>query len=179
MSGGISVGPVLYCQPGAGLWVRGRMGRFPWGTLGGRAGSSGSTIGTLGGRAGHGVDWGWIVVGGTGTLGDGAGLGSTTWACTVSSGSGGGAGMLGGLGLGVTWRKISARAVMASACGRLSVAYGAAGAGLRRAWVRSWAASVAASADDIRGMGRTWGKNSTVSLFRSARVLVMYTLWHL
>jgi hypothetical protein len=149
------VGPLLYCQAGAGCWVRGLMGRFPWGTLGGLAGSSGSTIGTLGGRAGRGVVGGWIVSGVTGTLGGGAGLGSTIGACTVDSGSGVGAGSLGGLVRGVTWRKISARAVMASACGRLSLAYGAAGAGLRRAWVRSCAARVAASAEDIRGMGTT------------------------
>eukprot|EP00978_Attheya_sp_CCMP212_P026358 scaffold86514_cov28-Attheya_sp.AAC.1 len=36
--------------------------------------------------------------------------------------------------LGVTWRKIAASCWIASAWGRLSFAYGAAGAGLRRAW---------------------------------------------
>eukprot|EP00978_Attheya_sp_CCMP212_P045722 scaffold357957_cov39-Attheya_sp.AAC.1 len=60
--------------------------------------------------------------------------------------------ILGGRCLGVTWRKISASCWIASDWGRLSFAYGAAGAGLRRAWVRSWAARVAASADDIWGI---------------------------
>eukprot|EP00978_Attheya_sp_CCMP212_P009052 scaffold21347_cov54-Attheya_sp.AAC.2 len=165
------VGPVgTTC--GLGRWVRRRTGSLVGTTLGGGTESSGSTIGTLGGLA-----WGGVVavfcgagVIRTGTLGG--------WAVGSGTGCAIGGSILGGRCLGVTCRKMSASCWIDLAWGRLSFTYGAAGAGLRRAWVRSCAARVATSADDIWGMQIVCGKKSTVSLTRAALVLVMYTWWH-
>ena len=145
-SGGMSVGP-MGTTGGFGRLARRRTGSLVGTTLGGgTTGSSGSTIDTLGGLA-----WGGFLAvccGAcsiwTGTLGGWTGGVGTDCAIVGR--------ILGGRCLGVTWRKISASCWIASAWGRLSFAYGAAGAGLRRAWERSWAARVAASADDIWGI---------------------------
>lgn len=51
---------------------------------------------------------------------------------------------------------------------------GTSGCGVARAWMRSLAAMVAASADDRQGRGVVVGKNSTVLPTCSARVLVTY-----
>ena len=55
-------------------------------------------------------------------------------------------------------------------------AYGAAGAGLRRAWISSVAAMVAFSAKDLNGIFELCGRNSTVSCCITALVSVKYIL---
>ena len=56
------------------------------------------------------------------------------------------------------------------------VAKGDAGAGCNNASVSIRAASFALSADDVFGMFRSWGKNSTVRATRSFLVFVTYTV---
>ena len=55
-------------------------------------------------------------------------------------------------------------------------AYGAAGAGLRRAWISSVAAMVAFSAEDGNGFLELCGRNSTVSGCITALVSGIYML---
>ena len=68
---------------------------------------------------------------------------------------------------------ISASFFRASACLFPSVVSGLVGVGLMMAWVRSAAACVAASSEDILGNGRVAGKNYVVLETRSLAVLVM------
>ena len=68
--------------------------------------------------------------------------------------------------------KISASCLIACIWASPMLANGEAGAGLLRAWVRAAAASRAASAEDVFGMGELTGKNSTVSAIRSEAVLI-------
>ena len=56
------------------------------------------------------------------------------------------------------------------------VAKGDAGAGCNNASVSIRAALFALSADDVVGMVRSWGKNSTVRATRSVLVFVTYTV---
>ena len=69
--------------------------------------------------------------------------------------------------------KIAARCFIAAICSVPIVGNGDAGAGLSRAAVSSRAASVAASAEEVAGMGTLWGKNSTERDILSARVVGM------
>ena len=61
-------------------------------------------------------------------------------------------------------------------CSLPIVLNGDAGAGLCSASVSILAASVALSADDVVGMAKSCGKNSTVRATRSIRVFVTYTV---
>ena len=94
------------------------------------------------------------------TLGDG---------CT--NGDGVGAVALWEQNISASWRRAASWASFMGANGVL-------GCGFCRAAVRSRAASMAASADDVVGMSYRYGKNSSVLAICSARVFVMYTLWH-
>eukprot|EP00978_Attheya_sp_CCMP212_P043670 scaffold289033_cov25-Attheya_sp.AAC.1 len=125
-SGGMSVGP-MGTTDGFGRLARRRTGSLVGTTLGGGTGSSGSTIGTLGGLA-----WGGL-------------LAACCGACYIWTGT------LGGWTGGVVTDCAMVGRILGGRFA-LGFAYGAAGAGLRRAWVRSWVARVAASADDIWGI---------------------------
>ena len=61
-------------------------------------------------------------------------------------------------------------------CASPMCAYGAAGAGLRRAWISYVAAMVAFSAEDRNGILELCGRNSTVSGCITAIVSGMYML---
>ena len=69
--------------------------------------------------------------------------------------------------------KIAARCLIAAICSVPMVGNGDAGAGLSNAAVNPRAASVAASAEDVAGIGTLWGKNSTERDILSARVVGM------
>ena len=73
----------------------------------------------------------------------------------------------------VATSKILARCFIAAICSVPRAGNGDAGDGLSSAAVSSRAASVAASADDVAGIGVLWGKNSTEREILSARVLGM------
>ena len=81
-------------------------------------------------------------------------------------------------GVALAWVKISANCLSARTWASPMGANGVLGCGFRRAAVRSLAASVAASADEVVGMAKSLGKNSTVREMRSLRVEGTYTLWH-
>ena len=66
--------------------------------------------------------------------------------------------------------KIAARYLIADICSVPIVGNGDAGDGCSSAAVSSRAASVAASVDEVAGMGVLWGKNSTEREILSARV---------
>ena len=68
---------------------------------------------------------------------------------------------------------IAARCFIAAICSVPKDGDGDTGDGLSSAAVNSRAASVAASAEDVAGMGVLWGKNSTEREILSARVLGM------
>ena len=101
----------------------------------------------------------FLSVRGACTLGDG---------CT--NGDGEGAVELWEQNISASWRR-------AASWASLMGANGVFGCGCCSAAVRSRAASMAASADDVAGMSYRYGKNSTVLAIRLARVFVMYTLW--
>ena len=92
------------------------------------------------------------------TLGDG---------CT--NGDGEGAVELWEQNISASWRRAASWASLMGVNGVLEC-------GCCRAAVRSRAASMAASADDVEGMSYRYGKISTVLAIRSARVFVIYTL---
>ena len=74
--------------------------------------------------------------------------------------------------------KISACCRSAVSCASLIGENGVLGCGCCIAAVRSRAASIAASVDDVVGILNKCGKNSTVLAILSDLVLVIYTLWH-
>ena len=78
-----------------------------------------------------------------------------------------------GIGHSCTIQNIFAKRRSAAVCSVPIVLYGAVGAGFFREWMRSYAAWVAESADEMRGIGNTHRKYSTVSLIRVALVLSM------
>ena len=79
----------------------------------------------------------------------------------------------------VVWvANISVSWCSASSCGSETGVNGDAGCGCWSAAVKSFAASIAVSADDVVGIDTRCGKKSTVRAVRSARGFVMYTLWH-
>ena len=75
----------------------------------------------------------------------------------------------------IAWSKILARSSMAQSWELPSLAKWAAGVGCERASARAWAATTAASVEDVLGIGQDAGKNCTVLAMRSARVAGMYT----
>ncbi len=87
----------------------------------------------------------------------------------------GGAAFGEGVGGMISWENIWDRAFKAARLVGPRMANGDAGAGLSRASVRAWAASVAASAEEVLGMGHSCGKKDTVLAMRSALVLGTYT----
>ena len=102
--------------------------------------------------------------GGAGLAADAATLGGD-WVC-FSFGS-----TLGGGGV-VEVRKMVASCCSAASRSSPSLAKGAAGAGLRRASIKSRADLAIVLVEDRRGIGQCSGKNSTVPQVRSAAVLV-------
>ena len=76
--------------------------------------------------------------------------------------------------MGCSWLNISANFASAILVSVPKCAKGEAGVGLRRMCVRSRAASMTRSWDEVAGMVIRWGKNSTFSLWRITFVLVAY-----
>lgn len=94
------------------------------------------------------------------------GLGRTN----VAPGVGGVVGMV-SLGCAVMDWKISVSCLSARSCVLPMVAKGGAGVGLRKAWVRIFAAIMAALVEDICGIWMSDGKNYMVSVMHSCPVL--------
>ena len=120
-----------------------------------------------------------VAVGGIVTLGDAAGYDIGIWTGVgIGDGAGDGfGGMCFGAGtFGLSWEKMSANVARALLVSVPKLTKGDAGAGLRRMWVKSFAASITKSAVDVAGMVTRWGKNSTVSLWRVPFVLGTYTV---
>ena len=115
----------------------------------------------------------WLIVwfAGLATLGDGGG----GLACTLGDGTewcvgidlatlGAAAGVVAVWNMVASWCSAAKRSSP-------SLANGAAGVGCRRASIKSMADLMMVSFEERRGMGHCVGKNSTVSLIRSAAVL--------
>ena len=76
--------------------------------------------------------------------------------------------------VGLSWLKISASLAKAMLVSVPNVENGDDGAEFWRIWVKSFAVSMAKSADDVAGIVTSYGKNSTVSLCLMPLVLGMY-----
>ena len=77
---------------------------------------------------------------------------------------------------GWSWLNMSASLAKAILVSVPNLWNGDAGAGFRRTWVRSSAACMARSDDEVAGIVSWYGKNSTVSLCLVPFVLGMYTV---
>ena len=91
-------------------------------------------------------------------VGIGAAVGATAWVWV---------GCWGGV---LAWAKMSANCLSAFTWASPMVVNGVLGCGFCRAAVRSRAASVTASAEEVVGIEKSFGKNSTVRAMRSPRV---------
>ena len=122
---------------------------------------------------------GGVAVGGIVTLGDDSGYDIGIWTGVgIGDGVGDGVGaMCFGVGtFDLSWENMSANVARALLVSVPKLTKGDAGAGLRRMWVKSFAASITKSAVDVAGMVTRWGKNSTVSLWRVPFVVGTYTV---
>ena len=115
-------------------------------------------VATLGGEQAICEDGLFTLRDGLATLGDGATGGEfVLWGC-------------------IAFSKIAASWCRAWAWSVPSCAKGAAGAGCWSAWMRSRAAKIAASEDEVVGMVSSCRNNSMVSVMRVADVVVTYTV---